>query len=56
VVGREAPAWLVFSKSAYHGDKHDWLGPYLSETSVTLMIARQLLKEIKKRHASRSRE
>jgi len=37
-----------FSKSGYHGDKHECRGPYASETSVTL--ARELLKEIKKRH------
>jgi hypothetical protein len=39
-----------FSKSAYHGDKHEWRGPYSSEFSVTLMIARELRREIKKRH------
>jgi hypothetical protein len=44
------PNGWYFSKSAYHGDKHDWRGPYSSEISVTLMIARQLLKELKKRH------
>ena len=43
------PAGWYFSRSAYHGDKHDWRGPYSSESSVTLMIARELLKEIKKR-------
>jgi hypothetical protein len=43
------PNGWYFSKSAYHGDKHDWRGPYSSEASVTLMIARQLLKELKKR-------
>jgi hypothetical protein len=45
------PTGWYFSNSAYHGEKHDWRGPYSSEASVTLMIARQLLKEIKKRHA-----
>jgi hypothetical protein len=45
------PAGWYFSKSAYHGDKHDWRGPYSSDMSVTLMIARELQKEIKKRHA-----
>jgi hypothetical protein len=48
------PSGWYFSKSAYNGDKHDWHGPYSSEISVTLMIARQLLKEIKKRHALHS--
>jgi hypothetical protein len=44
------PTGWYFSKSAYHGDKQDWRGPYSSEFSVTLMIARELQKEIKKRH------
>jgi len=48
------PNGWYFSKSAYHGDKHNWRGPYSTEMSVTLMIARELLKEIKKRHASHS--
>ena len=34
------PNGWYFSKSAYHGDKHEWRGPYSSEMSVTLMIAR----------------
>jgi hypothetical protein len=38
------------SKSAYHGDRHEWRGPYCREFSVTLMIARELRKEIRKRH------
>ena len=33
------PNGWYFSKSAYHGDKHNWRGPYRSEMSVTLMIA-----------------
>ena len=44
------PTGWYFSKSAYHGDRHEWRGPYSSEFSVTLMIARELQKEIKKRH------
>jgi hypothetical protein len=36
------PTGWYFSKSAYHGDRHDWRGPYSSKTSVTLMIAREL--------------
>jgi hypothetical protein len=47
---REAAERLVLPKSAYHGDKHEWRGPYSSEISVTLMIARELRKEITKRH------
>jgi hypothetical protein len=50
------PTGWYFSKSAYHGDKHEWRGPYSSGQSVTLMIARELLKEIKKRHAPQSME
>ena len=34
-----------------YGDKSDERGPYSSVASVTLMIARQLGKEIKKRDA-----
>jgi hypothetical protein len=48
-VAKRPNGWF-FSKSAYHGDKHEWRGPYASEASVTLMIARELLKEIKRRH------
>jgi hypothetical protein len=36
------PNGWYFSKLAYHGDKHEWRGPYSSEFSVTLMIAREL--------------
>jgi hypothetical protein len=46
----ERPSGCYFSKSAYHGDKHEWRGPYRSEMSVTLMIRRELQKEIKTRH------
>ena len=52
----ERPSGWYFSKSAYHGDKHDWRGPYSSECSVTLMIVRELRREIKKRHAVHSIE
>jgi len=31
-------------------EKADWRGPYQSEASVTLMIARELRKEIVRRH------
>src|ERR1700688_2466440 len=50
------PNGWYFSKSAYHGDKHNWRGPYRSEMSVTLMIARELQQEIRKRHAPHSME
>jgi hypothetical protein len=45
------PNGWYFSQSAYHRDKHEWRGPYSGERSVTLMIARELLKEIRKRPA-----
>jgi hypothetical protein len=34
-------------------DKHDWRGPYSSEFTVTLTIAREPRREIKKRDAAR---
>src|ERR1700686_5422392 len=45
---QKRPNGWYFSKSTYHGDKHEWRGPYASEFSVTLMIARELQKEIRK--------
>jgi hypothetical protein len=48
------PNGWYFSKCAYHGDKHEWRGPYVSESSVTLMIAREFKKKIKRRHCSPS--
>jgi hypothetical protein len=50
------PTGSYFSKSAYHGDKHDWRGPYSSEFSVTLMIARELRREIFKRYQRQANE
>ena len=47
VEGR-ADKWF-FWKTARYGDKEDRKGPYSSVASVTLMIARQLGKDIKKR-------
>jgi hypothetical protein len=44
------PTGWYFSKSAYYGDRHRWCGAYSSECTVTLMIARGLRKQIKKRH------
>jgi hypothetical protein len=38
-----------FWKTARYGDKEERHGPYSSETSVALMIARQLKREIAKR-------
>jgi hypothetical protein len=50
----QRPSGWYFSKSAYHGDKPQWRGPYSREFSVTLMIARELRREIKKRHKLRA--
>jgi hypothetical protein len=45
------PKGWFFTKTARFDDKEDWRGPYSSEASVTLMIARQLRKELVKRDA-----
>jgi hypothetical protein len=45
------PEWF-FTKTYTRGDKPTWKGPYRSEASATLMIARELKKEIKRRHQS----
>jgi len=42
-----------FSRSARFGDKGEMRGPYGSVASVTLVIARQLKREIAKRDAPR---
>jgi len=49
VEGR-ADKWF-FWKTARFGDKEEKKGPYSSLASVTLMIARQLKREIAKRDA-----
>jgi hypothetical protein len=46
-VEHRAKGW--FFKKTYTED--DWHGPYSSETSVSLMLARQLKREIVKRDA-----
>jgi hypothetical protein len=50
------PNGWYFSKSACHGDNHYWRGPYSSEFSVTLVIARELRWEIVKRHQRQANE
>jgi hypothetical protein len=45
-----------FGRSARYGDKEELRGPYRSISSVTLVIARQLRREIAKRDASRAAE
>ena len=47
-VERRARGWF-FTRTYMRGDKPEWRGPYRSEASVTLMIARELKREIKKR-------
>ncbi len=39
-----------FAKSAKRHRHADWHGPYRSETSVAMMIARQLRREIAERY------
>jgi hypothetical protein len=41
-----------FGRTSRFGDTHAMKGPYSSERSVALMIARELLKELVKRDAS----
>ena len=45
-----------FSRTGRFGDKSEMKGPYGSIASVTLMIARELLREIRKRDAPHSME
>lgn len=40
-----------FGRSARYGDKEDMKGPYASVSSVTLVIARELKREVMKRDA-----
>jgi len=47
-VEHRTAGWF-FTKTARFDDKEEWRGPYSSEASVSLMIARQLRKEIVKR-------
>ena len=44
-----------FSRSANYHSKGDWKGPYGSEASVAMMIARQLRKEITERYERQTR-
>jgi hypothetical protein len=47
-VERRDKGWF-FTRTARFDDKEEWRGPYSSLPSVTLMIARELKKEIAKR-------
>jgi hypothetical protein len=51
-VERRENGWF-FGRSAHFGEKEEMKGPYGSIASVTLIIARQLKREIAKRDASR---
>ena len=55
-IGREAPDRLVLLQVRLPRRQARLARPYSSEMSVTLMIARELLREIKKRHAPPSME
>jgi hypothetical protein len=46
----QANGWY-YARTGRFGDKSEMKGPYGSMTSITLMIARELLREIKKRDA-----
>ena len=48
-VERRATGWY-FARSANRHSKDDWRGPYSSEASVAMMIARQLHREIVERY------
>ena len=48
-VEKRGNGWY-FGRTANRHSKDDWKGPYRSEASVTMMIARQLRREIAERH------
>ncbi len=48
-VEKRTTEWY-FSRSANRHNKDDWQGPYSSEASVAMMIARQLRREIIERY------
>ena len=50
-VKRTSKGWYCGRTSRF-GDVHAMKGPYSSERSVALMLARELLKEIAKRDAN----
>jgi hypothetical protein len=52
-VERTSRGWY-FGRTSRFGDQHTMKGPYSTERSVALMIARELIKEIRK-HDSRHR-
>ena len=48
-VEKRASGWY-YARSANRHNAGDWRGPYRSEASVAMMIARQLRREIAKRY------
>ena len=50
------PKGWFFTRTARFDDKEEWRGPYSSMASVTLMIARELKREMTKRDAPHSLE
>jgi len=48
-VEKRGDGWY-FARSARRHTQVDWRGPYRSEASVAMMIARQLRREITERH------
>ncbi len=48
-VEKRVNGWY-FAQSAKRHRHEDWQGPYRSEASVAMMIARQLRREIAQRH------
>jgi hypothetical protein len=48
-VEKRTSGWY-FARSAMRHSKSDWRGPYRSEASVAMMIARQLHREITERY------
>ena len=51
-VEKRESGWY-FAKSANRHTRADWRGPYSSEASVTMMIARELRREIADRYGRR---
>ena len=49
-VEKRAGGWY-FARSAKRHSNGEWRGPYRSEASVAMMIARELRREIVERHA-----
>jgi hypothetical protein len=48
-VEKRGKGWF-FARTVPRREKADWRGPYRSEASVTLVIARELKSELLRRH------